>query len=79
MIQERPAIGEKGRTINSLYVRARFVYNAINTFVASADPQITDEHVEDATGQYALTAQEKLVRHADLKTIVHSYPLEFGC
>lgn len=64
LIQNRPLIGEKGRTINTLYIRARFIYNTINNFISSADPQITDEHVEnlstdDANSQLVLTAQEK--------------------
>ena len=67
IVNERPPIGEKGRTINSLYIRARFVYNILNSFIASADSQITDEHVDDSTAssesnsQLALTTQEKLV------------------
>lgn len=67
LIQNRPLVGEKGRTINTLYIRARFIYNTINNFISSADPQITDEHVEnlstdDANSQLVLTAQEKNVR-----------------
>ncbi len=69
IVNERPVIGEKGRTINSLYIRARFVYNILNNFIASADSQITDEHVDDSSSsssgegnsQLVLTRQEKLV------------------
>jgi hypothetical protein len=64
IITERAPIGEKGRTINSLYIRARFVYNTLTNFIASADPQITDEHVDDSNAsnsQLALTPQEKMV------------------
>jgi hypothetical protein len=67
IVNERPLIGEKGRTVNSLYIRARFVYNALNNFIASADSQITDEHVDDSSSssesnsQLSLTSQEKLV------------------
>ncbi|CAF4179279.1 unnamed protein product [Rotaria sp. Silwood2] len=49
IVNERSPIGEKGRTINSLYIRARFVYNTLNNFIASADPQITDEHVDNSS------------------------------
>ncbi len=70
IVNERPPIGEKGRTINSLYIRARFVYNAINNFIASADLQITDEHVDDSSSsesnsQLVLTRQEKMVENFD--------------
>jgi len=65
IINDRPLIGEKGRQINSLYIRARFVYNIINNFIASADLQITDEHIDDSSGesnsQLVLTRQEKMV------------------
>ena len=64
IISERAPVGEKGRTINSLYIRARFVYNALTNFIASADPQITDEHVDDSNtsnSQLVLTPQEKMV------------------
>lgn len=68
IINDRPLIGEKGRTINNTYLRARFVYNIINNFIASADFQITDEHVDDCsssnegTSQLVLTPQEKIVK-----------------
>lgn len=67
LIHDRAPVGEKGRSINQLYLRARFVYNAINNFIASADAQITDEHVENSTtseteSQLVLTQQEKNVR-----------------
>jgi hypothetical protein len=64
IVAERAPIGEKGRTINSLYIRARFVYNALANFIASADQQITDEHVDDSNtsnSQLVLTPQEKMV------------------
>ena len=66
LITDRALVGEKGRTVNSIYIRARFVYNTINNFIASADPQITDEHVGDSSSdesnaQFILTVQEKLV------------------
>lgn len=62
-------IGEKGRTINALYIRARFVYNTLKNFIASADPEITDENVDNSSSfassesasQLCLTPQEKLV------------------
>ena len=72
IVNDRPLIGEKGRTINSLYIRARFVYNILNNFIASADPQITDEHVDDASSatesnnQLVLTPKEKMVLNFDL-------------
>ena len=68
IVSDRAAIGEKGRTINSLYLRARFVYNTLNHYMASADSQITDEHVDNSSssnetnGQLVLTAQEKIVK-----------------
>lgn len=69
IINERPPVGEKGRTINALYIRARFVYNTLHNFIASADPQITDEHVDngstsstgESSSQLALTPLEKMV------------------
>ncbi len=64
IVTDRAPIGEKGRTINSLYIRARFVYNTLTNFIASADPQITDEHVDDtnaSNSQLALTSEEKMV------------------
>lgn len=66
MVTDRAPIGEKGRTINSIYIRARYVYNTINNFISSADPQITDENVGDSASdesnaQFVLTTQEKLV------------------
>ena len=69
IVNDRPLIGEKGRTINSLYIRARFVYNTLNNFIASADTQITDEHVDsssslsgsESNSQLILTLQEKKV------------------
>jgi hypothetical protein len=66
LVTDRPNISDKGRTINSLYIRARFVYNAINNFIASADSQITDEHVDstssdETNSQYILSKQEKMV------------------
>ncbi|CAF3398834.1 unnamed protein product [Rotaria sp. Silwood1] len=77
IVNERPLIGEKGRTINSLYIRARFVYNALNNFIASADPQITDEHIDnsssssssESTNQLVLTHQEKMNLAADARCI----------
>jgi hypothetical protein len=67
IINDRALIGEKGRTINSLYIRARFVYNTLNNFIASSDPQITDEHVDsssssdESVSQLVLTPKEKMV------------------
>jgi hypothetical protein len=69
IVNERAPIGEKGRTINSLYIRARFVYNILNNFIASADPQITDEHVDvssESNSQLVLTTQEKMVERISL-------------
>lgn len=68
IIHDRAPIGEKGRTINSLYLRARFVYNTLNHYLSSADSQITDEHVgngsssNETNGPLVLTAQEKIVK-----------------
>ncbi|UJR26727.1 hypothetical protein I4U23_008042 [Adineta vaga] len=74
IIQDRAPIGEKGRSINSLYIRARYVYNTINSFISSADLQITDEHVEDSSSnesnnQLILTSQEKMNLAADAQCI----------
>ncbi|CAF1016050.1 unnamed protein product [Rotaria sordida] len=78
IVSERPPIGEKGRTINSLYIRARFVYNTLNNFIASADLQITDEHVDNSSSssspsesnnQLVLTHQEKINLAADARCI----------
>ena len=32
---------------DNLYIRAKFVLDTVNTFIASADPCITTEHVPD--------------------------------
>ncbi|CAF3621323.1 unnamed protein product [Rotaria socialis] len=77
IISDRPLIGEKGRTVNSLYIRARFVYNTLNNFIASADPMITDEHVENSSSvssgesnsQVVLIPQEKSNLAADARCI----------
>lgn len=78
LIHERAPIGEKGRSINQLYIRARFVYNTINNFIASADAQITDEHVENSTtsetaSQLVLTQQEKNVREKFFVSVMISW------
>jgi hypothetical protein len=53
-------------------MRARSVHNTLNNFIASSDPQITDEHVDDASSssssdelasQFVLTPKEKMVFH----------------
>ena len=62
IVTDRAPIGEKGRSINAIYVRARYVFNTLNNFIASADSQITDEHVEDLPSSgFTLIPQEKQV------------------
>lgn len=68
LVQDRPSIGEKGRSVNSIYVRARFIFNALNNFIASADPQISVDHIDDfnnsteSSSQIVLTEKEKIVK-----------------
>ncbi|CAF0951164.1 unnamed protein product [Adineta steineri] len=74
IVNDRPLIGEKGRSINSLYIRARFVYNTLNNFIASADFEITDEHVDNSSSnqlsnELALTLQEKQNLAADARHV----------
>ncbi|CAF0732257.1 unnamed protein product [Adineta ricciae] len=70
IVTDRAPIGEKGRSINAIYVRARYVFNTLNNFIASADPQITDEHVEDLPSSgFTLIPQEKQNLAADARCI----------
>ncbi|CAF0781976.1 unnamed protein product [Didymodactylos carnosus] len=72
VIHNRKLVGEKGRPINNLFTRARFVFSTLNTYIASDDHSITDEHVDQRTSNTANQTASQLVLTVEEKRNIAS-------